>query len=125
MQSSLTLRGVARSVAFVTMSRATDTQTPQEIPNADTLVYYMGRKDGVSIAMQLIASGRDLTTPVVVIEAISTEKERKLFTTLSSLEEGALDHWSDAELPAILLVGQAFARVSMQQSCLEDVFIEN
>jgi len=121
LQSSLTLRGVARSVAFVTMSRATDTQMPQEIPNADTLVYYMGRKDGVCIARQLIGSGRDLTTPVVVIEAISTEKERKFFTTLSGLEEGVLDHWSDADLPAILLVGQAFARVSMQQSCLEDL----
>jgi uroporphyrin-III C-methyltransferase len=66
-ESSLTLRGVSRSVAFVTLAKAKDTMTPQTIPNADTLVYYMGRKDGHLIADQLIQSGKLPATPVVVV----------------------------------------------------------
>ena len=120
-QSSLTLRGVSRSVAFVTMAKADHTNTPQEIPNADTLIYYMGRKDNAHIATQLIDSGRALDTPVVVVESISTAKERKLFLSLRGLQEGLLDEWSNPNAPAILMIGDAFSRVNAQQSLLGDL----
>ena len=117
-QSSLTLRGVSRSVAFVTMAKADQTTSLQEIPNADTLIYYMGRKDGPQIATQIIHSGRSKDTPVVIVESISTFKERKLFTNLKSLQEGILDEWSNPNEPAILMIGNAFSRVTEQQKFL-------
>jgi uroporphyrin-III C-methyltransferase len=48
-QQSLTLRGISRSVAFVTLAQANQStknspsNQPISNPNADTLVYYMGR----------------------------------------------------------------------------------
>lgn len=120
-QSSLTLRGVSRSVAFVTMAKADQTTSVQEIPNADTLIYYMGRKDGQFIADQLIQAGRTIDTPVVVVESISTVKERKLFTNLQSLQEGLLNEWSNPDAPAILMIGHAFTRVKEQQNVLDDL----
>ena len=120
-QSSLTLRGVSRSVAFVTMAKADQTISVDEIPNADTLIYYMGRKDGQRIATQLIQAGRTIDTPVVVVESISTAKERKLFTNLQSLHEGLLDEWSNPDSPAILMIGDAFSRVKEQQNRLDDL----
>ncbi len=114
-QSSLTLRGIARSVAFVTMAKANETSDIQLIPQADTLIYYMGRKDSEKIAGQLIELGRSKLTPVVVIEAISTVKERKLFTYLGELQNGILDQWSHADAPTIIMIGEAFSRVAQEQ----------
>jgi len=54
--NSLTLRGVSRSVAFVTLAQGSehlpseDASKPISAPNADTMVYYMGRKDAEKIA---------------------------------------------------------------------------
>lgn len=120
-QSSLTLRGVSRSVAFVTMAKADQTISVDEIPKADTLIYYMGRKDGQRIAAQLIQAGRAIDTPVVVVESISTAKERKLFTNLQRLREGLLSEWSNPDAPAILMIGDAFSRVKEQQTRLDDL----
>ena len=60
---SLTLRGVARSVALATKSRAPDTEEIREHVNADSLVFYMGRDSAPEIAQQLIDAGRARTTP--------------------------------------------------------------
>jgi uroporphyrin-III C-methyltransferase len=118
-QSSLTLRGVSRSVAFVTLAKADQTTALHEVPNADTLIYYMGRQDGQRIADLLIQAGRSIDTPVVVVESISTAKERKLFLSLRGLQEGLLDAWSNPDAPAILMIGDAFSRVNAQQSSLD------
>lgn len=59
-QKSLTLRGVSRSVVFVTLAQGTEnapkvnSTSPISNLNADTLVYYMGRKDAAHIAKKLI-----------------------------------------------------------------------
>jgi len=55
---SLTLRGVSRSVAFVTLAQAAEphletSHSPIQYPTADTLVYYMGRKDAARIAQDV------------------------------------------------------------------------
>jgi uroporphyrin-III C-methyltransferase len=105
----LTLRGVSRSVALATHSRAVDTEAIREQVNADSLVFYMGRDSGPEIAQQLIDAGRDGLTPVAIVEACSTPRERMLTLTLSGLACGEAQQWLDASQPSLLMIGEAFA----------------
>jgi len=123
MQKSLTLRGVSRSVAFVTLAQAsegTEANALQPIakPSADTLVYYMGRKDAAKIAKQLMESSPNHTgnTPVHILEAVSTHKERHWESTLQALADGRANDWFDPSSPALILIGQALETLQTQQS---------
>ncbi|MBU3636653.1 uroporphyrinogen-III C-methyltransferase [Polynucleobacter sp. es-MAR-4] len=118
MQQSLTLRGVSRSVAFVTVAQGQDPSSdspsksehiPLAQPNADTLVYYMGRKDATSIAKQLIegVTNHDDGTPVHILEAVSTKNERHWSSTLGQLANGEADEWFNAASPALIMIGEA------------------
>lgn len=106
---SLTLRGVARSVALATRSRAADTQEIREQVNADSLVFYMGRDSAPEIAQQLIDAGRPAATPVAIVEACSTPRERTLTLTLEALAMGEAQQWLDPQQPSLLMIGEAFA----------------
>ncbi len=115
-QQSLTLRGVSRSVAFVTLAQGTEylddnggQQHPIQNPQADTLVYYMGRKDAKSIAKQLIESSPNhiSETPVHILEAVSTKNERHWSSTLEGLANGKANNWFDSSSPALIMVGEA------------------
>lgn len=106
---SLTLRGVSRSVALATKSRAPDTEAIREAVNADSLVFYMGRDAAPGIARQLIDAGRSGATPVAIVEACSTARERTLTLTLEALAMGAAQAWLEASQPSLLMIGQAFA----------------
>lgn len=121
-QQSLTLRGVSRSVAFVTLAQSTenvpDTNPHSQIstPNADTLVYYMGRKDATCIAQKLIEQNKQglskhhSDTPVQILEAVSTPRERQWTSTLAELAAGKADDWFDASSPALIMIGEALAQ---------------
>ena len=109
---SLTLRGVSRSVAFVTLAQGTENPgfgEPITNPTADTLVYYMGRKDSARIAQQLIeqSPNHGVNTPVQILEAVSTARERQWSSTLSELAAGKADQWFDSSSPALIMVGEA------------------
>ena len=117
-QQSLTLRGISRSVAFITLAQATEgadhltSNQPISNPTADTLVYYMGRKDAAKIAQQIIAQSRkegihNQNTPVQILEAVSTPRERLWVSTLEELAEGKADQWFDSSSPALIMVGEA------------------
>lgn len=113
-QQSLTLRGVSRSVAFVTLAQGTEYPTnnedqhPIQNPQADTLVYYMGRKDAANIAKQLISSSQHTSnTPVHILEAVSTPNERHWSSTLEELANGKANDWFDSASPALIMVGEA------------------
>jgi uroporphyrin-III C-methyltransferase len=115
-QQSLTLRGVSRSVAFVTLAQGTENltnnegqQQPIQNPQADTLVYYMGRKDAENIAKQLIGSNSNHTseTPAHILEAVSTENERHWCSTLGELAQGKANDWFDSASPALIMIGEA------------------
>lgn len=116
-QQSLTLRGVSRSVAFITLAQGTENTShiegeklqPLENPNADTLVYYMGRKDAAQIAQQLIEVklNHDIATPVHILEAVSTPRERHWSSTLGELASGTANHWFDTSSPALIMIGAA------------------
>ena len=115
LQQSLTLRGVSRSVAFVTLAQATEnsdrnsSQQPIPNPSADTLVYYMGRKDASQIAKQLIETSLNHTskTPVHILESVSTPRERHWSSNLGELANGKADQWFDSSSPALIMVGEA------------------
>ena len=131
LQQSLTLREVSRSVAFVTLAKAENsaehsiehptehadsninsaaqTSSPISTPSTDTLVYYMGRKDAARIAKQLIEQNQahQATTPVHILEAVSTPKERLWSSTLQELADGKADDWFDSSSPALIMIGEA------------------
>lgn len=127
LQQSLTLREVSRSVAFVTLAKAEHStehstehadknissaaqpSSPISTPSADTLVYYMGRKDAARIAKQLIEQNQahQATTPVHILEAVSTPKERLWSSTLQELADGKADDWFDSSSPALIMIGEA------------------
>ena len=120
LQQSLTLRGISRSVAFVTLAQGTENTHgdleanvaaigPIQNPSADTLVYYMGRKDAARIAKQLIEARGNHTadTPVHILEAVSTAKERHWSSNLGGLAQGKADDWFDSSSPALIMIGQA------------------
>ncbi|WP_180970702.1 uroporphyrinogen-III C-methyltransferase [Burkholderia sp. WAC0059] len=109
LRRSLTLRGVARSVALATHSRAEGSDAIREQVNADSLVFYMGRDSAPEIARQLIDAGRPGETPVAVVEACSTPRERTLTLTLAQLAAGEAQAWLDATQPSLLMIGDAFA----------------
>jgi uroporphyrin-III C-methyltransferase len=113
---SLTLRGVSRSVAFITLAQGTENltenagqQQPIQNPQADTLVYYMGRKDAANIAQRLIQDSPDKTadTPIHILEAVSTQNERHWSSTLGELAKGKANDWFDSTSPALIMVGEA------------------
>jgi uroporphyrin-III C-methyltransferase len=112
-QQSLTLRGISRSVAFITLAQGAENLAPgQPIanPTADTLVYYMGRKDAARIAQQLIeqSPNQNGNTPVQILEAVSTARERLWTSTLQALADGKADQWFDTSSPALIMIGEAF-----------------
>lgn len=131
LQQSLTLRGVSRSVAFITLAQGTENTNPSNTdesqsvktqtinpainpitnPNADTLVYYMGRKDAAQIAKQLIEKNQphQASTPVHILEAVSTPKERLWSSTLQELADGKADDWFDSSSPALIMIGAALS----------------
>lgn len=122
LQQSLTLRGISRSVAFITLAQATENNpNPDESaiqpianPSADTLVYYMGRKDAAKIAQQLIKQSATTgaliyasDTLVHILEAVSTSRERLWSSTLDKLAAGYADDWFDSKSPALIMIGRA------------------
>lgn len=116
---SLTLRGVSRSIAFITHAKAIDEASNArqlfEKPTADTLVYYMGRSHASSIATQLLEQGRAASTPVHILESISTKRERNWSLTLLDLANVNTDpdsgdsSWQQSDEPLLILIGEALA----------------
>ncbi|WP_322013892.1 uroporphyrinogen-III C-methyltransferase [Paraburkholderia sp. J12] len=104
----LTLRGVARSVALATFSHATEFAQAGYHVKADSLVLYMGRDSAHEIAHRLIETGRDGATPVAIVEACSTPRERSLTLTLAELAAGDARKWLDPAQPCVLMIGEAF-----------------
>lgn len=101
----LTKRGVARSVAFFTSSTAPDQPDQSALPECDTLVQYMGGREAIATAHNLLSQGRSPATPVVVIENCSRADERILRLQLRDLESGL----ADCHGPVLVMIGEALA----------------
>ena len=111
--ASLTLRGLARKLTFVTAhARAGEVLdldwTALAAPDA-TLAVYMGRAAAAEVARNLITAGRAPDTPVMVAVNVSLPTERILRGRLSALAF-LVETISDHD-PSLLLIGEA-TRVS-------------
>jgi len=85
---SLTERGVARSVAFVTPrvgEGAAASSWLDAARAADTVAIYMGARDASTIVEALTRAGKPAGTPVLVVENASRGDSRSLAGTLAEL----------------------------------------
>ena len=107
--ASLTMRGLARRLTFVTAhARAGETLDLDWSALADpqaTLAVYMGKAAARTVSESLIAAGLDPATPVAMVENASREDERVFRTRLDLLALAARTALGDG--PALLLIGAA------------------
>ncbi|MGH6631156.1 MAG: uroporphyrinogen-III C-methyltransferase, partial [Burkholderiales bacterium] len=112
---SLTARGLARSVAFLTTRAAAG-----ERPNgwlkvalaADTVVIYMGAGEAETIASALIAAGKPPATPVAIVERASLPGARKLTGNLAELPVLAA---RCGDGPVAILMGEVYREAAASQ----------
>jgi uroporphyrin-III C-methyltransferase len=106
---SLTQRGVARSVAFVTPrvgAGEAASAWARAAAAADTAVIYMGAGQAEAIAAALLAAGAPRDLPVLVIENASLPTLRRVALTLEDLPLIARQDFTG---PALIMVGRVYA----------------
>jgi uroporphyrin-III C-methyltransferase len=111
---SLTLRGLARKLTFVTAhtkgSEPLDLDWATLADPQATLAIYMGRSVARTLSIELQKAGLASSTPVLVLENASLPKERIMRTRLDLLGLAIPPKTSG---PTIILIGQVVA-ASMQ-----------
>lgn len=109
--ASLTLRGLARRLTFVTAhARAGEPLNLDWAALADpdaTLAVYMGKAAAGDVSRGLIAAGLPGETPVALVESASLPEERRFLMRLDLLPLVA--RTALGEGPALLLIGAAIA----------------
>jgi len=96
-QIPLTLRGIAKSVAFIT-GHAADIQ----LPVADTLVCFMAGSTIHLIAAKAIAEGRDPNTPVALVYNVSLPDQKEYLSNLELLSRSEEKY----PTPVIIIIGE-------------------
>lgn len=118
--ASLTLRGLARKLTFVTAhARAGAELDPDWQALADpeaTLAIYMGKHAVGTLASRLIEAGLPSETPAALVENASLPDERTLRTRLDLLPLAARSMLGSG--PALLLVGEALRQTSSDQRAI-------
>lgn len=108
---SLSLRGVARDVRFVTAhskrGAALDIDWISLAHGGSTLAFYMGREAAGEIMRGLMRAGMSGAMPVIIACHVSTPDERRLATRLDLLELATKSCAADA--PTLILIGAAVA----------------
>lgn len=106
---SLTLRGLARKLVFITAhARAGEELDLDWKTIADpksTLAIYMGKAAASTISNQLIKAGLKPNTPTLLVENASLPNEQQFNTRLDLLSLSAKSALGDG--PALLLIGEA------------------
>ena len=113
---SLTLRGLARKLTFVTAHARSGEPLDMDWaslsdPSA-SLAIYMGKSAAGEVARGLLATGTPADTPVALIENASLPNERIFTTSLSLLPLTAKTALGDG--PALLLIGKAMLQTARQ-----------
>jgi uroporphyrin-III C-methyltransferase len=109
---SLTRRGRARSVAFVTprVGQGTpDSSWVRAALAADTVAIYMGADELADIAAQLIVAGKTLGTPVAVVQNASLPDSEVAYGTLARLPR-----WESRGGPALVLIGDVYGEAAIE-----------
>jgi uroporphyrin-III C-methyltransferase len=109
---SLTLRGLARGLTFVTAHARAGTTLDLDwralTAGGATLAVYMGRSAAGEVTRALMAAGKPADTPVMVAVNVSLPTERLIRGHLSSL--AFLVRTISDDDPTLLLIGEAVAQ---------------
>ncbi len=120
LQASLTLRGISRSVVFVTPrvgkhERTGSKEWLKASLAAETVVIYMAGAQAKDVARALLEGGKSPMTPLCVVENASQKGAREKFT-LSQVAQHGLCRYSG---PLTLLVGDAFRAAEAEQTLFD------
>jgi len=112
---SLTLRGLARKLTFVTAHARAGEQLDLDWrsladPQA-TLAVYMGKAAAAELSARLIEAGLPPDTPVAMVENASLDARRHFTTRLDLLPLAAKTALGEG--PALILVGQALGEAGV------------
>ncbi len=111
----LTHRGIASSVAFIS-GHSEDVQ----LPDTDTLVYYMAGANIRLISQKAIATGRSPKTPVMLVYNVSMPDQQEFFSTLEELAEGDTKY----PTPVIIVIGDVVSlRNNSEQSVVKPLIL--
>ena len=109
---SLTLRGLARKLTFVTAHARANEPLDLDWSNlaepGATLAIYMGKSAAGTVSGKLMAHGMAKDTPVMLVENASMENEQIFYSRIDLLPLVARTALGDG--PAIILIGPAVAR---------------
>lgn len=121
LRTSLSQRGVSRSVTFATPRAATHPDESHRldeshqadasgwadaVAGSDTAILYMAVGEAHRVSRALLARGMAADTPLIIVENASLENERRLHGTLAELPTLAGERLTGA---AILCIGAVFA----------------
>ena len=120
---SLTLRGVARDVRFVTAhsqrGAALDVDWNSLAGGGSTLAFYMGREAAGEIMRGLMRAGMAGDTSVLIACHVSDPAEQRLTTRLDLLELATRSFAADA--PTLIVVGAAVTQAHVARAGLPNV----
>lgn len=120
---SLSLRGVARDVRFVTAhskrGAALDVDWTSLAQGGSTLAFYMGRGAAGEIMRGLMCAGMPGSMPVMIACHVSAPEERRLATRLDLLDLATKSFAADA--PTLILVGAAVALAELTLASVENM----
>ncbi len=109
---SLTLRGLARKLTFLTAhakaGEPLDLDWAALADPATTLAIYMGKAAAPDVSRQLVKAGLSANTPALIVENASLPNERIVYSRLDLLPIAVGGSVTDG--PAILLIGAAVNR---------------
>lgn len=126
LQTSLTLRGVSRSVAFVTPrigrgeKRAGDDHWLRAAVAADTVVLYMAGRQADVVCRRLIEAGKPALTPICIVENASGEGTRMQATLMEIARYGL----PELAGPVSLLVGEALEAAVLPRPANQDAALQ-
>jgi uroporphyrin-III C-methyltransferase len=109
---SLTQRGAARSVTFVTPRVGEGERSSSwvgAVMAADTAAIYMGAGEAQAICAALMRAGKPGSTPVAVVESASLPESRARFGFLQDLPELAP---AAPAGPTLILLGEVYAEAA-------------
>ncbi len=108
LKTSLTQRGIARSVTFATPRVGVEergSDWADGLVHADAGAIYMGVGESIAIATTLLAAGKPAGLPIAIVENASLPTMQIRYTTLRDLP--ALAH-AQVTGPALILLGPQF-----------------
>src|SRR6266571_612962 len=118
---SLTRRGFARHVVFVTPRAANGERENDWVASvlaADMAVIYMGAGLADAISAELINRGKPKDTPLALVESATLPERRVLYGTLADLPELARKTGAG---PAVVLLGEVLKAAFAKPAATEEI----